>query len=142
MTAAGSRRLEQILADGPTGDMFWMYPVTAIAYLDRGQLTDSARMALRHAWQTYMPYRGDTENHWVMYYTSLYLMAQLWPDQAGDQWYTGKSSEENLREAAGWIESWSGSLRAAARANTTAPTTWACTSSRCRTWPSGRRTRP
>jgi len=53
-----------------------------------------------------MPYRGDTENHWVMYYTSLYLMAQLWPDQDGDLWYTGKSSAENLREAAGWLESW------------------------------------
>src|SRR5437764_9443458 len=53
-----------------------------------------------------MPYRGDTENHWLLYYTCLYLMAQLWPDQGGDQWYTGKSSEENLREAREWIESW------------------------------------
>ncbi len=101
-----SRRLEELLAAGPTGDMFWMYPVTAIAYLDRGQLTDSARRALRDSFRTYMPYRGDTENHWVMYYTSLYLMAQLWPDQDGDQWYTGKSSSENLREAAGWLDSW------------------------------------
>ena len=105
--AAGcSRRLEELLAAGPTGDMFWMYPVTAIAYLDRGQLTDSARRALRDSFRTYMPYRGDTENHWVMYYTSLYLMAQLWPDLDGAQWYTGKSSAENLREAAGWLESW------------------------------------
>jgi hypothetical protein len=100
-----SRRLEELLA-APTGDMFWMYPITAIAYLDRGQLTDSARRALRDSYRTYMPYRGDTENHWVMYYTSLYLMAQLWPGQDGDQWYTGKSSAENLREAAGWLESW------------------------------------
>jgi hypothetical protein len=100
-----SRRLEELL-DAPTGDMFWMYPISAIAYLDRGQLTDSARRALRDSFRTYMPYRGDTENHWVMYYTSLYLMAQLWPDQDGDQWYTGKSSAENMREAAGWLESW------------------------------------
>jgi hypothetical protein len=101
-----SRRLEELLAAGPTGDMFWMYPVAAIANLDRGQLTDSARRALRDSFRTYMPYRGDTENHWVMYYTSLYLMAQLWPDQDGAQWYTGKSSAGNLREAAGWLESW------------------------------------
>ncbi|HUB78938.1 MAG TPA: hypothetical protein VMB03_09090 [Bryobacteraceae bacterium] len=98
-----SRRLEELLAAGPTGDMFWMYPVTAVAYLDNGQLTDSARRALHNAWHTYMPYRGDTENHWVMYYTSLYLMSQLWPDQV---WYNGKSSAENMREAAGWLESW------------------------------------
>jgi hypothetical protein len=33
-------------------------------------------------------------------------MAQMYPDQPGDLWYTGKSSAENQREAAGWIESW------------------------------------
>jgi hypothetical protein len=38
-----------------------------------------------------------------MYYTSLYLMSQLWPDQI---WYNGKSSAENIKEAAGWLESW------------------------------------
>ena len=87
-----SRRLEELLAAGPTGDMFWMFPITAVAYLDQGQLSGSARQALRRSFRTYMPYRGDTENHWLLYYTSLYLMAQLWPDQDGDQWYTGKSS--------------------------------------------------
>src|ERR1700682_2575027 len=113
-----SRRLEQLLAPGPSGDMFWMFPVTAIAYVDRGQLSDSARQALRRSFKTYMPYRGDTENHWLLYYTCLYLMAQMWPDQGGtqggaqggaqggEQWYTGKSSAENLRESAEWIESW------------------------------------
>ncbi len=101
-----SQRLEELLKAGPTGDMFWMFPITAIAYLDRGQLTAPARQALRDSFRTYMPYRGDTENHWLLYYTSLYLMAQLWPDQDGSQWYTGKSSAENQREAAGWIEGW------------------------------------
>jgi hypothetical protein len=104
--AVCSRRLEELLAAGPTGDMFWMYPATAIAYLDQGQLTAPARQALRESFRTYMPYRGDTENHWLLYYTSLYLMAQLWPDLDGKQWYNGKSSVENLSEAGGWIESW------------------------------------
>ncbi|MGH9665902.1 MAG: hypothetical protein ACRD9L_15865 [Bryobacteraceae bacterium] len=101
-----SRRLQELLAAGPSGDMFWMFPVTAVAYLDQGQLTDEARRALRAAWKSYMPYRGDTENHWLLYYSSLYLMAQLWPNEPGGAWYTGKSSEENLQEAKGWIESW------------------------------------
>jgi hypothetical protein len=86
--------------------MFWMFQVTAVAYLDRGQLSESARQALRRSFKTYMPYRGDTENHWLLYYTSLYLMSQMWPDQSGDEWYTGKSSQENLREAGDWINSW------------------------------------
>ena len=97
-----SERLEQLLA-APTGDMFWMFPVTAIAYLDRGQLSPSAREALHRAWRTYMPYRGDTENHFLLYYTTLYLMSQLWPEQT---WYTGKSSSANMAEAREWIEAW------------------------------------
>ena len=101
-----SQKLETLLAAGPSGDMFWMFPVTAIAHLDQGQLTPSARKALRNAWRTYMPYRGDTENHFLLYYTSLYLMSQLWPNEPGDQWYTGKSSAANMEEARQWIESW------------------------------------
>jgi hypothetical protein len=83
--------------------MFWIYPITAIAYLDQGQLTGSARKALIDSLRTYMPYRGDTENHWLLYYTSLYLLAQAWPEI---EWYNGKSSAEIMREGAGWIESW------------------------------------
>ena len=101
-----SKRLTEMLAAGPSGDMFWMFPVTAIAYLDRGQLTPAARKALREAWRTYAPYRGDTENHFLLYYTSLYLMAQLYPHEGPETWYTGKSSEANLEEARQWIESW------------------------------------
>jgi len=101
-----SRRLIELLNQGPTGDMFWMFPVTAIAYLDQGQLSPEARQALRRAWRTYMPFRGDTENHWLLYYTSLYLMAQKWPNEPGESWFSGKSSAENFREADAWIRSW------------------------------------
>jgi hypothetical protein len=101
-----SEKLQQLLAQPISGDMFWMYPVTAIAYLDKGQLSDPARQALKRAWKTYMPYRGDTENHFLLYYTCLYLMSQLWPDQSGDAWFSGKTSEENFDEARQWIEGW------------------------------------
>ncbi|MEO8371084.1 MAG: hypothetical protein ABI806_18010 [Candidatus Solibacter sp.] len=104
--AVCSRRLEELLAEVPTGDMFWMFPITAVAHLDQGQLTDSARRALRSSFKNYMPYRGDTENHWLLYYTSLYLMAQMYPNEPGDAWFTGKSSAENMQEAASWIEGW------------------------------------
>ncbi|MCU0226180.1 MAG: hypothetical protein MUF01_00955 [Bryobacterales bacterium] len=101
-----SRRLKEILDAGPTGDMFWMFPVTAIAYLDQGQLTAEARQALRDSWRTYMPFRGDTENHWLLYYTSMYLMAQKYPGEDGSRWFNGKSSAENFREADEWIRWW------------------------------------
>ncbi len=101
-----SRRLTEILKAGPAGDMFWMFPVTAVAYLDKGQLSPEARGALRESWRTYMPFRGDTENHWLLYYSSLYLMAQKWPNEPGEAWFNGKSSAENFRESEEWINWW------------------------------------
>ncbi len=90
----------------PSGDMFWMFPVTCISYLGRDQLSAAAQAAIREAWRTYFPLRGFTENHWVMYYTSLYLMAQLWPDEPGERWFNGKSSEEITEEARGFLLHW------------------------------------
>lgn len=100
-----SRKLIEMLRN-PQGDMFWMFPATAVAYLDRGQLSPAARTALRDTWRTYMPYRGDTENHWLLYYTTLYLMAQHWPNEPGESWYTGKTSRENFEEARDYLYSW------------------------------------
>ena len=102
-----SARLIELLKT-PTGDMFWMFPVTSIAYLGRDQLTPAAKKALREAWRTYMPLRGDTENHWAMYYTSLYLMAQLWPNEPGERWFNGKTSTENFTESRDYLIHWIG----------------------------------
>ncbi len=102
-----SERLVELMKK-PSGDMFWMFPVVCISYLGRDQLTPEAKAAIREAWRTYYPLRGDTENHWAMYYTSLYLMAQLWPNEPGDRWFTGKSSQENFREAQDYLIHWMG----------------------------------
>ena len=100
-----SKRLIELLRE-PSGDMFWMFPVTSIAFLDQGQLTPAARAALHHSWKTYMPYRGDTENHWLLYYTTLYLMAQQYKGEPGETWFSGKSSQENFAEAEGYLLHW------------------------------------
>lgn len=100
-----SARLVELMR-APTGDMFWMFPVACISYLGRDQLTPEAKAAIRAAWHDYHPNRGDTENHWVMYYTSLYLMAQLWPHEPGERWFNGKSSEEIFAEARGFLLHW------------------------------------
>lgn len=100
-----SERLIRNLEE-PRGDMFWMIPITSIAYHGRDKLSEEALAALRESWKTYMPQRGDTENHWAMYYSTLYLMAQYWPDLPGSEWYTGKSSSENLEEAREYLIHW------------------------------------
>lgn len=100
-----SERLIEVLEE-PGGDMFWMFPATSVAFLGRDQLSSEAMQAMHRAWRDYMPMRGDTENHWAMYYASLYLMAELWPNKDGSEWFTGKSSQENLAEAREYLIWW------------------------------------
>lgn len=101
-----SSRVIELMQGRQTGEMFWMFPWTAVSFLGRDQLTTEAKAAIRTAWRTYMPLRGDTENHWVMYYTSLYLMAELYPDDPAESWFTGKSSAENRAEAKAYLVEW------------------------------------
>ncbi|MGB6648309.1 MAG: hypothetical protein WBG01_07200, partial [Bacteroidota bacterium] len=44
----------------PAGDMFWMFPVLNIYMFGKENISPAAREAVRRAWKTYMPYRGDT----------------------------------------------------------------------------------
>lgn len=94
------------LMQNPRGDMFWMYPMTLIHFVGKDVLPETYRQRLRALWRTYRPYRGDTENHWVMYYSSLYLMTQLYPGAPGAQWFNGKSSAVNHAEARDYLLHW------------------------------------
>ncbi|MBS1831556.1 MAG: hypothetical protein JST65_02525 [Acidobacteria bacterium] len=97
-----SPRLSELMKQ-PSGDMFWMFVTAAVRQLGEGQLTPQALADMRHAWKTYFPYRGDTENHWLLYYASLYIASQNEPDA---QWFTGKTSQENMREAKDYVKHW------------------------------------
>jgi hypothetical protein len=98
--------LDSLTRDESIGGMFYSYSAIG-AYLKlHDQLPDSLRQKIRTAFRTRTMYRGDTENHWVMYYTGLYLASQTWPGEDRSQWFNGKSSEENFREAEGWLNHW------------------------------------
>ncbi|WP_309025548.1 hypothetical protein [Pelagicoccus sp. SDUM812002] len=90
----------------PTGAMFWMHPMVLMMETGRGVLNDDDWAFIKELWRTYFPYRGDTENHWIMYYASIYLAAEMFPDAGPDQWYNGKSSAENMAEAKEYISDW------------------------------------
>lgn len=94
------------LMQEPGSGPFWMFPVVNIAYLGRDQLSPEAKKSIRDAWRSVMQIRGDTENHWVMYYTSLYLMSELYPNDPASSWYNGKSSAENLAESRAYLIDW------------------------------------
>lgn len=98
-------RLDTLMA-APRGDMFWMYPFTTVMYNGREALPEATKRKMQDMWRTYAPYRGDTENHWALYYATLYLAAQMYPNELGSQWYTGKSSQENFDEAEEYLLSW------------------------------------
>ncbi len=99
-----NRRVIELMDDYRSGP-FGMFPNVILAYAGRDKLSSEARDALRDIWKQ-LQLRGDTENHWLMYYTSLYLISQLYPAEPGERWFTGKSSEENLSEARGWLLDW------------------------------------
>lgn len=90
----------------PRGDMFWMFPVIGAYLHGKEVMAPEVKKAVRNAWKTYAPYRGDTENHWCMYYVSLYLAAEQWPGLSGAEWFNGKSSDENLVESREYILHW------------------------------------
>lgn len=96
------------LLDDPRGDMFWMYPMVVVSYLGRDRLPEDRLRRIRNLWRTFTPYRGDTENHWAMYYSSLYLLAQHYPDDPPESWFNGRSSRENRSEAEEYLDQWIG----------------------------------
>lgn len=98
-------RLDTLMAD-PRGDMFWMYPFIEVTYAGKDILPADTRARMRSLWKTYHPYRGDTENHWAMYYTAMYLVTQMYPNEPGTEWFNGKSSTENFDEAEEYLISW------------------------------------
>lgn len=104
-TTLAWRQLDSLMSN-PTGDMFWMYPATAFYFHSRNILDVSWRNRFRETWKTYTPYRGDTENHFLMYYSSLLLFCQEWPDLPGSEWFNGKSSRENYAEAHEYLNHW------------------------------------
>ncbi len=90
----------------PGGDMFWMYPHTVTMFEGAEYMSPEQRAKQRRLWKIYPPYRGDTENHWAMYYASLYLITQMFPDEPGTEWYNGRSSKENFEESRDYLYHW------------------------------------
>jgi hypothetical protein len=103
--ARADQMFVELLRD-PRGDMFWMIPAIGAYLHGKDKMSEETRAVVRNAWKTYAPYRGDTENHWCMYYSSLFLASEQWPHLPGSEWYNGKSSDENRQEAKEYLIHW------------------------------------
>lgn len=100
-----SQRVIDLMPSHPTGP-FGMANSVHAAFLGRNKLSSAAQEAIRAPWRTTYQQRGDTENHFVLYYTSMYLMCQLYPGEVGSEWFNGKSSSENIAEAEEFLLHW------------------------------------
>jgi hypothetical protein len=98
--------LDSLTTDESIGGMFYAYSAIGTYLRLWNQLPDSLVHKLRQAYRERTMYRGDTENHWVAYYTGLYLAAQTWPNEDRSQWFNGKSSTENFKESEEWLNRW------------------------------------
>ncbi len=90
----------------PTGDMFWMIAVMDMYLHGKGVMSPDVVAAVRHAWKTYTPYRGDTENHWVQYHTTFFLATEQWPNLPGSEWFNGRSSKVNMHDEKSFLLAW------------------------------------
>ena len=68
------------LMEEPGTGPFWMFPAAMAAFVGQDKLSPEALQSIRDAWGSARQLRGDTENHWTMYHTSLYLMSELYPN--------------------------------------------------------------
>ncbi len=88
------------------GDMFWMYSCTGLYFSTKKILPTSYKKKIRECWKKFTPYRGDTENHFLMYYSSLYLMSQEWPNLSASEWFMHCSSRELQKESEEYLNFW------------------------------------
>ncbi|MFC1725053.1 hypothetical protein ACFL4T_05455 [candidate division KSB1 bacterium] len=95
--------LNQIL-DNPQGSIFYSYPLIGTYLYFKDMLPDDIKEKVKNVFRNTPIYRGDTENHLLMYYTSIYLAAQTFENL--DRWFNGKSTQENLNEAKGFLNYW------------------------------------
>lgn len=104
--AAALARFAELNKPMPRDNMFWTYPMATVMAAGRQAFDAATQARVRELWKIYWPSRGDTENHWAMYYASLYIAAQLRPEAGPEDWFDGKSSAENMAEARSYLEHW------------------------------------
>lgn len=100
------KSLNNISPDRLGAGPFWNLQFAATYCAGEKYFSPALKQKLRDYWRTNTSQRGDTENHWLLYYSGLYLMAERHPGEPADQWYTGKNSAENLKEARDYLYSW------------------------------------
>ncbi len=95
--------LDSLIENPEVGDMFFAYHLIGLYKHSKENLPQEYRNKIKDTFKRRTIYRGDTENHWLMYYIAWYLISQEWKNEI---WSNLKTSDENLREAEEYINFW------------------------------------
>lgn len=85
----------------PTGGPFQIFPCMALACRWPDKMPDDAMAIIKEFMTEGVLERGNTENHWLMYYVGNLLAAEMWPDLA--RTWNGLPPEAMRAEAMRWI---------------------------------------
>jgi len=85
----------------PTGGPFQVFPCMVLACRWPDKMPDEALSVIKAFMTEGVLERGNTENHWLMYYVGNLLAAERWPDL--DRTWNGLRPEAMRAEAMRWI---------------------------------------
>jgi hypothetical protein len=84
-----------------TGGPFEVLPAMLLYCRWKDSLPDFAKDVIKDYMETAQLLRGNTENHWLMFYTGNLLAAEAWPDM--EKMWNGLTPKETHAEAKRWI---------------------------------------
>ncbi|MDZ7291476.1 MAG: hypothetical protein ONB44_20680 [candidate division KSB1 bacterium] len=90
----------------PSSEPAYGFNLMATYLFGRRHVPDSLREKVQRIFSTNAFLCGAGENDQLRYYVALLLAAQTWPDMTAQQWFNGKSSTENWREACDYLAHW------------------------------------
>lgn len=100
-----SKMLSQLLRQ-PSGDPVYGFNLMATYLYGQHNMPDSLREKVQRSFSTNALLRGDSEDNQLRYHVTLLLAAQTWPELTAPQWFNGKASAENWREAESFLLNW------------------------------------
>lgn len=104
VTEAVVQSLEDVVpsdGDADMGGPFHILPAMLLYSRWESQLPAEAEQMIRNFMLRGVLARGNTENHWLMYYTGNLLAAERWRDEA--EFWDGRPPVAMRREATRWI---------------------------------------
>jgi hypothetical protein len=103
--AEANGMLSQLLRQ-PSSEPVYGFNLIATYLFGQRSMPDSLRGKVQKIFSTHALLRGDGEENQLRYYATILLAAQSWPDMAAEQWFNGRSSAANWREAASFLANW------------------------------------